>query len=58
MARRSVLVITHRLLGMEQMDEIVVLRSGRILEQGSHDELIAAGGLYHRLWTMQHEILQ
>ena len=57
MARRSVLLITHRLVGMAQMDAILVLRQGRIVEQGTHAELLAAGGLYAQLWTLQHETI-
>ena len=54
MARRSVLLITHRLVGMEQMDAILVLRAGRIVARGTHAELLSAGGLYARHWALQH----
>ncbi|MEW6638490.1 MAG: ATP-binding cassette domain-containing protein, partial [Actinomycetota bacterium] len=54
---RSVLLITHRLLGMEEMDEILVLDKGRVVERGTHGELIRAGGLYARLLEAQCEML-
>ncbi len=57
MAGRSVLLITHRLVGMEQMDAILVLRAGRIVARGTHAELLASGGLYARLWALQHATL-
>ncbi len=57
MARRNVLLITHRLVGMDQMDEILVLQAGRIVERGNHADLLAAGGLYAHLWTLQHETI-
>ncbi len=57
MARRSTLIITHRLIGMEQMDEILTLHRGRIIERGTHAELLAAGGLYARLWALQRQQL-
>jgi len=47
---RSTLLITHRLAGLERVDEIVVLDGGRVVERGTHDELLLAGGRYAGLW--------
>jgi ATP-binding cassette subfamily C protein CydC len=46
MEGRSVLLITHRLVGLERMDEILVLDRGRVVERGTHAGLLAAGGVY------------
>ncbi len=53
MANRTVLVIAHRLATVRQADEILVLDEGRIVQRGSHAELLAAGGLYRRLYELQ-----
>ncbi|HEV7451238.1 MAG TPA: ABC transporter ATP-binding protein [Pseudonocardiaceae bacterium] len=50
-ARRTTVVIAHRLATAAKADRIVVLDGGRVVEQGRHPELLAAGGHYARLWT-------
>jgi ATP-binding cassette subfamily B protein len=53
MADKTVLVIAHRLSTLAHLDRIVVFHHGAIIEDGSHDALLAAGGHYARMWTMQ-----
>jgi len=55
---RSLLLITHRLLGLENMDEILVLEDGRVVERGLHADLCRAGGLYQRMLAIQNRILE
>jgi ATP-binding cassette subfamily B multidrug efflux pump len=53
MERRTVIAIAHRLSTIAQMDRLVVLDHGRIVEQGSHDELLRRDGHYAALWRRQ-----
>jgi len=55
--QRSLLLITHRLVGLEGFDEIIVLREGRVVERGRHDELWQLGGYYRQMWDRQHGML-
>ena len=50
---RTTLLMTHRLKAAAEADGIVVLDEGRVVEQGRHADLLAAGGLYARLWRVQ-----
>jgi len=52
-AGRSVLVISHRFANVRSADRIYVLAGGRVVEEGSHDELMAVAGVYAELFTMQ-----
>lgn len=51
---RSMLWITHRLTGLEDMDEIIVLSDGKIVERGDHRSLLALGGRFARMWTAEY----
>jgi ATP-binding cassette, subfamily C, bacterial CydC len=57
MQDRATLVITHRLVRMEEMDEILVLQGGSIVERGTHRELEGRQGAYRRMFDVQREIL-
>ncbi|MBN1450224.1 MAG: thiol reductant ABC exporter subunit CydC [Anaerolineales bacterium] len=54
---KTTLLITHRLIGLEAMDEILVLQAGRIMERGTHTELIARDGLYRQMEVLQRQSL-
>lgn len=53
---RTCLVIAHRLSTIQNADLICVIQNGRVYEKGSHNQLMAMGGLYSRLYKMQPTI--
>ncbi len=54
---RTAITVTHRLVGMERHHRIVVLRHGRVVEEGTHQELLAAEGDYARMWRVQQDLI-
>lgn len=55
---RTALTVTHRLVAMERHHRVVVLHRGRVVEEGPHRDLLAAGGPYARMWRTQRELIQ
>jgi ATP-binding cassette subfamily C protein CydC len=58
MKNKTTLLITHRLVGLERMDGILVMEGGQVVERGVHSDLLAQDGLYRHLWDLQNRILQ
>ena len=54
---RSLLLITHQLSGLSAMDEIIVMRNGRIIERGTEDDLLDLGGEYLKMQKIQQDFL-
>jgi len=54
---RSTLLITHRLVGLEAVDEILVMQNGRVVERGHHTGLLAQQGIYWRMLQIQNQVL-
>jgi len=52
--RRTSIIIAHRFSSIEQADRILVFHKGRLCEQGNHESLLSAGGIYSQLYLLQH----
>jgi len=57
MESRTTLIVTHRLVGLDHADEILVLQAGRVVERGTQDALLRREGVYRRMWDLQRQSL-
>ncbi len=55
MEGRTTIIVAHRLSTIQTADKIIVLHKGRIMEEGSHQELLSRGGIYYKLYKLQYE---
>lgn len=55
MKGRTTFIIAHRISSLQMADQILVLEHGRIMERGTHDELVAKGGIYRRIYDIQYQ---
>jgi ABC-type multidrug transport system fused ATPase/permease subunit len=55
MKKKTVIAIAHRLSTLKEMDRIIVLEKGRIVEEGKIEDLMKAGGPFQHLWEMQEK---
>ncbi len=55
MAGRTSIIIAHRLSTIRNVDRIIVLHHGRVVEQGTHDDLLAQAGIYRNLYELQYQ---
>jgi ATP-binding cassette subfamily C protein CydCD len=58
MRQKTTLLITHRLIGLENVDEILVLDGGQIVERGTFHELLQRDGLFRLLWNLQNRVIE
>ncbi len=54
---KTALLVTHRLVGLSRMDQILVLSQGQIVERGTESELLSKDSLYRVMWSHQNRIL-
>ena len=55
MKNKTCIVVAHRLSTIRKMDKIVVMEKGKIIEKGSHNELLHINGMYAKLWNLQSD---
>ena len=55
MQGRTTLMVAHRLSTIQNADNIIVMHKGRIVEEGTHQELLKQGGVYYKLYKLQYE---